>query len=392
MQNLLVKNRLKIMKKPIKIAMLIQAYHPRVGGAEKQLAYIAPRLQSGGFEVHVITRRFAGLKPFEMVDGVPVHRLPIAGSKPAAAASYIFAALNLIRRLSPDVLHAHDLLSTSTTAIVASSLLGSKVVSTAHRGGTLGDVYILSHRFLGPQRMNLVSRRVDKFITISREIDAELGLNGVDSSKRVNIPNGVDVDRFVPLLDNQREALRQTLDLKAASPIVIYAGRLVPEKRVEHLVSIWPSIRAVFPHAVLLVLGTGEMEPFLRANASEGVRFEGSIEDVTPYLQIADLFVLPSVAEGLPVSILEALATKVPVVATQVGGVPDIIEHGYNGWLVPPDNPSALRDALLLLLRQPLLLSKLAENGREYVLHNHGLSEIAHRLGQVYNNLVANPA
>ena len=187
-------------------------------------------------------------------------------------------------------------------------------------------------------------------------------------------------------------ALRQTLGLQSASPVVIYAGRLVPEKRVEYLIREWPSIRAVFPNAVLLILGTGEMEPFLRRSAGDGVRFEGSVEDVTPYLQVADLFVLPSVAEGLPVSILEALATKVPVLATRVGGVPDIIEHGYNGWLVPPDDSSALRDALLALLGEPLLLSRLADNGREYVLRNHGLPEIANRLGQVYNSLIAKPA
>jgi glycosyltransferase involved in cell wall biosynthesis len=381
-----------MMTTPIKIAMLIQAYHPRVGGAERQLAYIAPRLQSSGFEVHVITRRYAGLKPFEMIDGVPVHRLPIAFSKPIAAASYTLAALNLIWRLRPDVLHAHDLLSTSTTAILAGSFLNSKVVSTAHRGGTLGDVYILSHRFLGLQRMNLVCRRVDKFVTISREIDTELGLNGVIADKRINIPNGVDVERFIPILGDQRMALRQTLGLQSASPVVIYAGRLVPEKRVEYLIREWPSIRAVFPNAVLLILGTGEMEPFLRRSAGDGVRFEGSVEDVTPYLQVADLFVLPSITEGLPVSILEALATKVPVLATRVGGVPDIIEHGYNGWLVPPDDSSALRDALLALLGEPLLLSRLADNGREYVLRNHGLPEIANRLGQVYNSLIAKPA
>jgi glycosyltransferase involved in cell wall biosynthesis len=110
--------RFRHSRNKIRVAMIIQSYHPRVGGAERQLAALAPLLQAQGVDVHILTRRYAGLKSFEVIDGIPVHRLPIPGSRPVASLSFSLSAQPLLYRLKPNLVHAHELLSPTTTAVI----------------------------------------------------------------------------------------------------------------------------------------------------------------------------------------------------------------------------------------------------------------------------------
>jgi glycosyltransferase involved in cell wall biosynthesis len=159
--------------------MIIQAYHPHVGGAERQLMALVPLLQARGVEINILTRRYPGLKPFEMIGGAPVHRLPIPGPKPVASTAFTLAALPLLARLRPHVIHAHELLSPTTTAVAAKRLYNTPVVAKVLRGGVLGDIDKLQKKPLGQRRLATFRRQVDAFITISQEIDDELAALGV---------------------------------------------------------------------------------------------------------------------------------------------------------------------------------------------------------------------
>lgn len=112
----------------MRVAMIIQGYYPRLGGAERQLGAIAPRLQAMGVNIQVLTRRYPGLKSREDVAGIPVHRLPVPGPKPLASLAFTMSALLLLRKLRPDIIHAHELFSPATTAVAARRLLGIPVV------------------------------------------------------------------------------------------------------------------------------------------------------------------------------------------------------------------------------------------------------------------------
>lgn len=366
--------------------MLIQGYAPLVGGAERQVGALAPLLQESGIEVNIITKRYRGLAAFEVIDGIPVHRLPIPGPKAFASMSYTLSALPLLRRLRPHVIHAHELFSPATTAVAAKRLTGSAVVATPHRSGTLGDVYRLGHKRFGSRRLARIRRTVDAFITISREIDQELVDIGVPDGRRHFVPNGVDVRRFQPVTAGERQRLRASLGLPEGT-ITIYVGRLAPEKRIEHLLSLWPDVRSIHPDATLLILGSGVSEPRLRQAAGPGVLFGGNIDDVAPWLQAANLFVLPSSAEGLSVALLEAMATGLPVVATAVGGAPDVIDHHVNGWLVPPDDVPALRQAVITLLDDGPRRSQLGGYARERIVADYALSVVVARTCAVYRQL-----
>ena len=218
----------------MRVAMVILEYAPIVGGAQRQLAALAPRLQERGIDVQVLTRRVGGLPPREDIDGVPVHRLPAPGPKAVASLAFTGAVLGRLARLRPDVVHAYSLFSPSTVAILAGHMLRVPTVVKVLRGGAGGELARLRSKPFSGARTARLRRDIDRFVTIADEIDVELAELGVPRPRRCAIPNGVDTDRFAPLAQPERIRLRDDLGLGDA-PVAVFCGRLVPEKRVEVL-------------------------------------------------------------------------------------------------------------------------------------------------------------
>ncbi len=378
--------RVKTAAGPLRVAMLIQGYTPRLGGAERQLAALAPLLLAGGVDVHVLTRHFPGLARFERLAGVPVHRLPAFGPKAVAASLYTVSALATLHRLKPDVIHAHELLSPGTTAVLARRLTGSPVLAKPLRGGAVGDIARLRQKPGGQQRLKALARSIDAFAVISREIDRELEALGVPPERRLRLPNGVDTHLYQPAEAQGQVDQRTALGLPPG-PLVLYSGRLVPEKGLGGLLQIWPQVRAAHPTATLLLLGSGAERQALERLASSGVLFGGRVDDMPAYLRCADVFVLPSLAEGLSNALLEAMAAGLPVVATAVGGASDVIRQGESGWLVPPQAPAALRQGLHTLLADADLRARLGQGARARVVCDYDLRGLAKRLVTVYDCL-----
>lgn len=377
----------------MRVTMIIQSYLPRLGGAERQVHALAPLLKQHGVEVSVITRRYPGLKSFERMGSVPVYRMPAPGSK--AVASLCFTIFSLVRLsiIRPDLIHAHELLSPATTAVAAKRINGTPVVAKVLRGGQLGDIAKLKSSPTRASRIPTLVREIDCFIVISREIDRELDGLGVPPGRRVYIPNGVDQDRFFPLPPEQKEKLRSSLDLPPG-PLAIYSGRLTAEKNVEILLSIWAEVRHHCPMASLLIAGSGDQEYILRESAGDGVIFLGYQPDMVPYLQASDLFVLPSLTEGLSNALLEAMAAGLPVVATAVGGAVDLLsdknEPGSPGILVPPGDQAALQSAVIDLLNPSATTSriKMGNSARQQVMNCFSLKSTADQLHLLYRRIL----
>lgn len=379
------------MSETLRVAMLIQAYYPRLGGAERQLASLVPLLENLGIEIQILTRRYdAALASFEMINGVPVYRLPVPGPKPAAAISFSLSAIPRLYKFKPHVIHAHELLSPATTAVMAKRLFGTPIVAKVLRGGSLGDLAKLKHRAFATSRIASLKRGIDSFIVISKEIDDELAEIGVPPEKRTFIPNGVDLNRFAPISLNNKTNLRHSLNLPDGL-IVVFSGRLDPEKRVDQLVEAWNEVIKKHSTALLLILGTGTEEKKLKQIAGANVRFEGNVDDVTPYLCASDIFVLPSSTEGLSNALLEAMASGLASIATSVGGATDLIEDGKNGILIPPDDPQALLAALLTMLSDSDRRMQFGVNGRSFIEKNYSLSAVADKLNALYRNFASKP-
>jgi glycosyltransferase involved in cell wall biosynthesis len=373
----------------LKLAVIIHDYYPRVGGAQALLRAQAPLLQAQGAEVTILTRRFPGTLAVETLDGIPVHRLPIPSPKPLASLTFTLSALALLRRLRPDVIHANEFISPATTAMLAKRWLGGiPIVVTPHRSGPLGDVQRLQGRRGGPERLTALRDQVNAFIVISQEIGDELRGIGVPPQKLCFINNGVNTNRFAPPDPVSKRAIRQTLGLAPDALAVIFTGRLVREKRINNLLTVWPSVRAAFPNAELFLLGAGDQEPALRQMAGDGVHFPGPQSDVVPYLQAADIFTLPSAAEGFSIAMLEAMSCGLAPIVTNVGGAMEILGDGQTGLLIPPDDLPALQNALTKLLQDANLRASMGGAARKRVQAAYSVQISVEKMFQLYTNLV----
>ena len=371
-----------------RVAMVIQRYLPHRGGAEMQLHQLAPRLEALGYEICILTRHEKGLAHYEVIDGLPVHRLPSIGPRQLAGATFTISAVSKLTQLHPDLVHAHELLTPSSIAVLSKRINHHPVLVKVLRGGGRGDIYKLKKRPLWKSYFQNLKRNTDIFLVISQEIDAELAAFGVPKEKRFLLPNGVNTERCVSVSEERKRKLRSELSLPMDALIVAYVGRLVPEKRVDQLLKLWPVIQSKYTNARLLIVGEGNEERRLRGLSLDGTQFTGLVSDAVPYLQAADLFVLPSSTEGLSNSMLEAMSCGLPVLATTVGGAPDVIEHGVSGYLIPPDDLNSLKNGLQTLLVDGTLRFRLGSNARARIRLDFSLDSVAERLASLYDRLI----
>jgi len=366
------------------VALLTSLFPPSVGGIQTQTLALARALAELGAEVHVVTRPAPGRAPREEMDGVTVHRVGLARGGPAGTLAYVSLAARAVAALGPrvGVLHAHQLLSPATAALIVSGLRGAPLVVTAHASGAIGDIAsLLRQGPLGQARLAALRRRADAFVAVSRPIREELLAAGLPGARVHEIPNGVDTRRHLPVDEPERRRARRALGLPPV-PAVVYAGRLAPEKGVDVLVDAWADARRRGCLATLAIVGDGperaELERRARDHGILGlVRFAGAAEDVAPWLRAADAFVLPSRTEGLSVALLEAMASGLPVVATDVGGTPSAT--GGTALLVPPEDPAALGAAVCAVLDEPGRAAALGAAARRRVLEEFGILQVARR-------------
>lgn len=202
------------------------------------------------------------------------------------------------------------------------------------------------------------------------------------------IYNGIETDLFHP---NQktREQIRRELQVTDEQSVIGTIGNLYPVKGHTYLVRAAAAVTQVFPESVFIIAGRGQLLEGLQTEARElgvekHIRFLGFREDVPALLQAMDIFVLPSLSEGLPLSALEAMASGKPVVATRVGGVPEVVVDGETGFLVAPEDADDLAEKLVCLLKAPCLLQQLGAKGHEMVKERFSLDRMVKNYEELY--------
>lgn len=271
------------------------------------------------------------------------------------------------------------------------------VVLRAEGAGPTGDcLWQLDANFGG--RIKRRSMKADALIGPSRAIERELIAAGYPRTRIHYLPNGV------PLVDktgrtakrNARKALaalRPHLDCPADCPLAVYTGRLHEAKGLDDLVRAWQRIVTRRPDARLWLAGEGPHERALgerieAANLAGHVSLVGLFDNVDDLLAAADLFVLPSLQEGMSVSLLEAMSAALPVVATDIPGNRDLVTDGRHGLLVPVENSEALSDAILRLLDDPPLGARLATAARDRVEQEFSVKRMADRHLELFESLI----
>jgi glycosyltransferase involved in cell wall biosynthesis len=365
--------------------MLIHRFHPHVGGSETQLKALTPHLRARGIDVHVVTRPEPSAPRREMIDGAYVYRVPISAGRGAGSLGYTSGALRFLWRHRREIqlIHAHGLLSPSTTAVLGRALLRVPVVVTTH--GFQADLNLLRAAPMGTQRLWVIGRAADRFVVISDEIGAALLSEGIEARKLAPIRSGIDADRFVAADSPTRAEIRSRLGL-AESKVVLYVGRLEHVKGVDCLLDAWPSVIRDVPDAQLVIAGDGASRAGLEQRATPRVRFLGAQSDPLPLYQAADCYVLPSRSEGLPTALMEALSVELPVVCTAVGGITEILSGHESETLVQPDDPAELAARLTSQLRTPTSPAS-RDALRQRIRTSYSIAATADQLAGLYRSL-----
>jgi L-malate glycosyltransferase len=287
----------------------------------------------------------------------------------------------LISGLGIEVLHCHDYKSIVYGSIACGSASGTPPVArvaTLH-GWLQGDLRLQLYHWLEARTL----RGFHRVCAVSDQIADRLFDQGIEADRIVRVDNGVDTDRFRavdnPLQRGERDAI-----------VLGVAARLSPEKNLAQLILAVAECRARGRRIELTIHGDGplrsELEELIsRLGVGHAVRLAGTLHALECWYPTLDAFVLPSLSEGLPLTVLEALACGCPVVASAVGGIPDLLDSVIGCSLVPPGDQEALVDALLAVP----LRSRALQPARARVLQRHSLATMAEQYDTVYREAIA---
>lgn len=374
------------------VCMVSIYYYPWAGGAEKQAERLGTWLVQQGVPMMMVTRRFDDSPPYEVRNGIHIYRIRTLPTRALASLSFtVFGLLTLLRhRRKFNVIHSHQIYSPTTIGWLAARLLRLPLIVNLHLGGAEGDIRrLLRNPRSGRTRLDTLIRDADAFIAISQEIAQEMRSENVPDEKIHFLVNAVDPGFFAPLSADQKQAMRRKLGLPVDAPIAVFVARLVEIKGAAVLLQAWEKVAAP---AHLVIIGTGDLADQLQAQATERlpgrVTFTGRIENVYEYLQAADAWTLPSFGEGLPVSLLEAMSVALPVVTTPVGAIPEIIENGVNGLLIPSGDADALAQALTTALDGSPATLAMGSKARALILAKYSLDAIGRSYLNLYNQVL----
>ena len=290
----------------------------------------------------------------------------------------------LLRRLKPAVLHSYNL--SAVEYAFTAAMAGVPVRVHAEHGRDAGDPHGLNRKH------NLLRRGVtpfiDRYVPVSEDLQRWLRqVVGVPDAKTLMIANGVDTERFLP----QAHAGRNEF-------VIGTVGRVQDVKNHSGLVDAFIRLRELLPdqrHRLrLAIVGDGPLFGSIRdkvhaAGLDEVVWLPGSRTDIADLMSGFDVFALPSIAEGTPVTILEAMACGLPVVASKVGGIPEVVEQMATGLLVPPSDPAALAEALAIYVQDPQLAARHGAAGRARVERSNSIAAMVAGYARLYDTLRA---
>jgi glycosyltransferase involved in cell wall biosynthesis len=289
----------------------------------------------------------------------------------------------LVRRLRPDILHAHSSKAGFVGRLAARLAGVPHILYTPH--GHVFQGYFspaVTRRFICMER--LAARWTDRIITLTdAEADQHLALRIGRREQFVTIPSGIDLDRVITATPRR---------LVPQGTIVGTVARLAPVKGHRYLLDAIPTILERCPEARFVLIGDGEMRPGLEEQAcklglGDRITFAGYLEDVPSVLAGLDIFVLPSLNEGMGRVLVMAMALGKPIVATRVGGVPELLGDGEAGMLVPPGNPAAIAAAVNTLLADPPRARALGEAGRRRA-PRYSAEAMISALAKVYREVI----
>ena len=352
-----------------------------IGGAERMLYMLATGLVERGHEVEVACLTGKGdVGGWLEKAGIPVHYLNARKSWPP---SLVLPLRKVVREFKPEVLHNFLFHANMVGRLVGwlsrvPAVICAVRVEDVERGFRLwvdGATHWMMHK------QTCVSESARRFTHEKSSIPMD---------KLIAVPNAVDLSKFENLEPGR---LRRELEVDAETPVLLTVGRLSRQKGLQHLLDAMPAVLDEISNTRLALVGAGEDEASLKDLTRElgiegAVSFLGWHPEIPEFLKDADLFVLPSLWEGMPNVVLEAMASGVPTVATEVGGTPELVLEGETGVLVPPADSDALARSIITLLQDRELRSRMGQQALERAQSQFSPARMIERNEQLYAELL----
>lgn len=333
----------------------------RIGGTERQFVTVAHKLDPALFDLRLAClRQYGEFLPTIAKLGVPLTAYPIKSLYPPATLASQTRLFRDLKRERIEIVHTYGFYP-NVLAIPVAKLAGAVAIASIR---DQGDIWSAMQR----RAERWILKLADAVVVNADMVRQILIANGYDARKIVVIRNGVDTARFEVKAPAGR--LRRELGLPSRGPIIAALCRLIPIKGIEHFLEAAVILSRRFSDARFIVAGEGAHRQTLERYAIElglggRVIFTGLRQDIPEFLSEVHISVLPSLSEALSNTVLESMAAGLPVVATRVGGNPELVEDGVTGLLVPPREPESLAAALTRLVENPTLAQAMGQAARQ---------------------------
>jgi len=350
-----------------------------MGGQELRILMEMEGLKGRGYNSVLAARPGSRILGEAVGRGLKAYPVGMRGSIDPAAVS---AFARIISREKADIVNAHGS-KDGWSAGIAARLLGKKVVRSRHIANPIRGSFF-GRLVYGPL--------CDRIMTTSESIKRGIAEKGVAEGKILSIPTGVDTSRFHPGVDGS--SFRAELGIKGSSPLVGMVSVMRGDKGPDVFFKSAEAVLGRMPEAYFVLVGDGWMKGRLEDMASaspyrERIRLTGYRRDIPSVLAALDLMVLPAlVPEGIPQAVLQAHAMKVPVVASDVGGINEVAINGSTAVCVPPGDEAALADAIVMLLKDTEMAATLSSAGYGLVMERYTLPGMLDRVDAFYRDVV----
>jgi glycosyltransferase involved in cell wall biosynthesis len=376
--------------RPVNVLHLRDTYE--IGGPGKTILETYRAIDHGRFRLHLgVFLRYGESEdsPFVVEArrcGMPVH---LVKGRHAYDVRMIGQVIDLVKACQIDIVHAHEVKSDVITYLVA-RFHPVPIVTTLH--GWIGNSF-KDRLFIKMDKR--IARGFDRVIAVSRRIEEELLVAGVPGKKLCMLHNAIVGERYQRT--GRRGLLAEVIGRPIDGPVIASLGRLSPEKGHADLIDAVNQVVRKGHKISLVLIGDGTertrlIQQIKSLGLQEAVHMPGYIQEPQRLLEEIDLLVLPSHTEGLPNAALEALLMEVPVLATRVGGTPEVITDGKTGRLVSAHSPDELAAGILEFLSCPELWKRMARQGREMVIKHFDFQARTRKLEAIYEDMLIRPA
>ena len=386
--------------------MVTGAYHPEIssGGLQTQLM---ARAMGARADVHVLTTAIDFTTPrYSTVEGVEVSRIHLrAESLPSKTLAALITVPELARLVRwCDVVHIHGVSTKNILVTAMARLIGRPIVLSLHTAGADEPGAIRKSGALLYRSFQAAT----KYLAVSNGLMDAARAAGVPATQIEVVPNGIDIDQFKPASDEEKRALRREAGHDVAGPVILFVGYFSHDKQPRVLFDAWMKLlddhhvdatawfvgatRSNYFEVDERIAAGMERDAAARGRSNRLI-FTGPVHEVQRYFRLADVFVLPSRREGLPVALMEAMACGLPCVASRLPGSTDVlIDDNISGLLVPPEDVTAFSNAIATLLTSPARAAAMGDAAREFVLDRFASEKIATRWLQAYEDVLGRVA